>query len=565
MNVKESTERGVRAIWQLLFDFQKAQEITPGYHRQFGLCLYAKASFTKEDGGDESKFDVQTVKSFFHFMRQKRTTVPNLRKAVTFLNAHLKGEFYARLRHIGHTPLKISGAMVGHLLTVKNAIAASNAEKADLAWENRDELLDAIDEMFGKSLITKLISCAYQEQPPDKLKSMNPLLKVQFAAAFTYAMQTGRRGEESFKQKVVQRFVRKIEELGIGGTPCGFVLTNKSKRNKVGRREYATTAPHVDPLKDASANHGAMWMYRFVVMKERLPDFLDYRTCFEVPTFRKVTSITNMSGDSFRDAFKQFFVANNFLDGMITHQCRREVEQMLDNLGCQPENIARMCGHALDQQSRLTNVQTKSYLTNKPLECVLALTGTTTKNPSSYQSVMAHCVKLVPETLLRRFPIIGDLLDMRDKVVDDFNRCQSFKERSEKRLCTMKRSSERIVFDIKCFFVLCASRPMNENGANFLVHAKTFQEEHRNGTLRTIFLDPAFQSQEYLNFRSEVRSFEDDFHSVHVGSLFAMSHLHELRPETPRLTLWSVREVLYYNDDTHRESNPRIAPTYTHS
>ena len=237
LNVKESTERGVRAIWQLLFDFQKAQEITPGYHRQFGLCLYAKASFTKEDGGDESKFEVQTVKSFFQFMRQKRTTVPNLRKAVTFLNAHLKGEFYARLRHIGHTPLKISGAMVGHLLTVKNAIAASNAEKADLAWENRDELLDAIDEMFGKSLITKLISCAYQEQPPDKLKSMNPLLKVQFAAAFTYAMQTGRRGEESFKQKVVQRFVRKIEELGIGGTPCGFVLTNKSKRNKVGRRE----------------------------------------------------------------------------------------------------------------------------------------------------------------------------------------------------------------------------------------------------------------------------------------------------------------------------------------
>ena len=124
-------------------------------------------------------------------------------------------------------------------------------------------------------------------------------------------------------------------------------------------------------------------MCRFVVLKERLPNYLDSRTCHEVPTFRKVTSITNMSGDSFSDAFKQLFVANKFLDGMITHQCRREVEQMLDILGCQPENIARMCGYALDQQSRWTNVQMKCYLTNKPLECVLALTGTTTKNPPS--------------------------------------------------------------------------------------------------------------------------------------------------------------------------------------
>ena len=59
-------------------------------------------------------------------------------------------------------------------------------------------------------------------------------------------------------------------------------------------------------------------MCRFMVLKERLPNYLYNRTCHEVPTFRKVTSITNMSGDSFSDAFKQLFVANKFLDGMIT-------------------------------------------------------------------------------------------------------------------------------------------------------------------------------------------------------------------------------------------------------
>jgi hypothetical protein len=517
LNVKLSTERSVRSIWKLMLEFQRAQGTTPGYHREFGLCLYATASFTKEKGGDESQFDVEKVLLFFKFLREKRTSTSNLRKAVSFLNSHLKGEFYARLRHIKHAPLKVSQATVGHLPPVKNSITASRADKANKEWEDQVELLGDIDEKFDKPMITELITCAYKEEPPGALKKMNPLLKMQFAAAFTLAMQTGRRGEEFYKQMLVQRFVRHAELLGVLGCLCGFYLTNKSKRNVVSRREYTQTGPHVDPLKDTSANHGAMWMYRFVVMKERLPNFLDYTACYRVPTFRMVTSIKNMSGDLFRDMFKQFFVANGFMVGKITHQCRREVEQMLDDVGCQPENISRMCGHALDQQSRLTNVQTKSYLTNKPLECVLAATGTTTKDRSAYTSVMAHGVSLVPENLLRHFRKIADLLDMRDIVASDYDRCQTPNERSEERLSTMKGSCERIIFDIKCFFVLCASRPINANGGNLLVHAKTFQEEHRNGTLRTIFLDQAFQSQEYLNFRSQIRSLEDQIHSVSVG------------------------------------------------
>ena len=281
------------------------------------------------------------------FLRQRRTTTGNLQKAVSFLNAHLKGEFYARLRHIGHTPWKVSQASVGNLSSVKDTITASRADNAEKSeWEDQVELLDDFDETFDQQRITEMINCAYKEPSPDALKSMNPLLKVQFAAALTYTMQTGRRGEESFRQKVVQRFVRPVELLGVGGTLCGHVLTNKSKRNTGSRREYTTTAPHVDPLKDTSANHGAMWVYRFVVMKEPLPNFLDYTTCYDVPTYRKVPSITNMSGASFCNMFKQFFVANHVRVGMINHQCRRDVEQMLYDLGCQPQNIARMCGHA---------------------------------------------------------------------------------------------------------------------------------------------------------------------------------------------------------------------------
>ena len=65
LNVMESTEKGGRAIWKLMFEFQSAQGITPGYHSQFGLCLYANASFTKVDGGDDSKYDEQKVLLFF--------------------------------------------------------------------------------------------------------------------------------------------------------------------------------------------------------------------------------------------------------------------------------------------------------------------------------------------------------------------------------------------------------------------------------------------------------------------------------------------------------------------
>lgn len=394
--------------------------------------------------------------------------------------------------------------------SVKNNNTASRANnKVAKEWDDQVELRDDIDEKSDKRLISHLINCAYKEQPPDVLKSMHPLLKLQFAAACTFAMQTGWRGEQtSFRQKVVHRFVGPVALLGVGGTLCGRTLPNKPKRNTANRREYTHTAPHVDPLRDTSANHGAMWMYRFVVMEEALPNFLDFTTCYAVPTFRNVTSITNMSADLFREMFQQFCKADLFMGGMITQQCRRKVDQMLANLGCQPENLARMCGH---HQSRLTNVP------NNPLECVLAATGTTTKDPSAYTSVMAHGVSMVPENLLRCFRKIGELLDMRDKLERDFASCQSVQERSEKRLCIMKCSCERMIFDIKCFFVLCASRPRNEDGANLLVHAKTFQEEHCNGTLRTIFLDHAFFSQEYLNFRSQVRSLEDLIHLVPVG------------------------------------------------
>jgi hypothetical protein len=88
--------------------------------------------------------------------------------------------------------------------------------------------------------------------------------------------------EEQCVQRLCLRFIRTVRGVGpLPGTIVSFQVTNKAKHNQVGRLEYTAAAPHLDPLRDTSAWHGLLWIWRFIILMEPFPDFLDYKVLFK--------------------------------------------------------------------------------------------------------------------------------------------------------------------------------------------------------------------------------------------------------------------------------------------
>lgn len=308
LGVSPSTERGFKCVWKRWKAFKVSREEPELYDPEFGLGLYAHIRFTKEDGGDQFRYDEQLVNDFFDFLEAQEETSDLLTKATSFVHAHIKGEFFARLRAVGYRPPKVSIAKIGSSQKIKNIMQAARKHKAIKAWRDKTDILADIDEMISEWQIRTMITSAFAAEPHEAVAKLHPLTRIQFPPAFCCGMQTGRRGEENYKQKIVQRFLRRVKRLGLlPGTLCLHLITNQAKHNQVSRNEYTACAPHRDPLRDVMALHGVMWCFRFVVMKEPLPDFSDYNSCFDVPTYRQVKRIDNMDGDDYRDMWKPFF------------------------------------------------------------------------------------------------------------------------------------------------------------------------------------------------------------------------------------------------------------------
>lgn len=508
-----STEMAFKTIWKHWVAFKTAQDELPlDPHPNFGLGIYGHTQFSKEDGGDDRKWDEQLVYDFFDYLAELDFSIDNLTKAVSFMHAHMRGEFYARLRAVDYRPLKVSTAKIGSSSKLQNIFKEARLYKAIKAWEKKEDILADVDEMMSLTQIRAMIVSTFEAQPHEAIAKMEPLLRVQFPPAFNSAMMTGRRGEEQYKQRAVQRFVRPIRKLGpLPGTVCSFAANNNAKHNKVGRVEYSACAPHVDPFRDPSAMHGVMWLYRFVVANEPLPDFTNYKTAFDFPTYRTAKKVKNMDGDGYRDLWRPFYTANDVVVGKVTHQSRREVEQLLDDAGCKPESIARHCGHQAPSVKQ-TTVQTQSYLTNPPLECVVTVAGGDRSNPNLHIAIVALGERFVSEAMIGKISKIAQLLAMRDAIHAAHSQCKSQKERMDKRLCTLKRSIDSIVVEIKRAFVLFVTRPIDPETFLLQPNEKTMFETFYNGLLLPLFQHSVFESQEFLDLRAAVRELENKQH-----------------------------------------------------
>jgi hypothetical protein len=328
-------------------------------------------------------------------------------------------------------------------------------------------------------------------------------------------MQDLRRGEEHRSQHLVHRFLRTVEALGPPpGTIVSMNLTNKSKHNPEGRSEYVGAAPHYDALRDTAAWLGLLWLFRFFVLKEPFPDFLKYEKLFKIPTYRSVTdAATEICESSYSEVWARFYADAEVIVGKLTHQCRRQGQQGLDDAGQDSGTIARMAGHQT-VSAQQTRSQVEFYLTPPPLSCLAFLGWGDPDNPRAYAPSWIIAMGLLLDQLMTMF--FPELMEQQRQVHAEYYACKTQKERLEGRWCSAKASIDSMVHDIRRALQMLASRPVCPDSGMLLDDQPTFRIKFASGELYELFKLDVFLSEEFKAFEAQMKEAQDNYFATAV-------------------------------------------------
>lgn len=323
-------------------------------------------------------------------------------------------------------------------------------------------------------------------------------------------MQDLRRGEEHRSQHLVHRFVRVVRALGpLPGTPVSMNLTNKAKHNQEGRNEYTGAAPHYDALRDTAAWLGLLWMWRFIILGEGFPNFLNYQELFKVPTYRSAKNAAEpISDSSYSDIWTRFFADAKVVVGMLTHMGRRQGQQEMDDAGCDPGDISRMAGHQTASVKQ-TRSQVEHYLTPPPVS------GLSQRGDGDPKNTRAHCPSwiIASGVLLEELMELGfsELLEQQRQVHAGYDACKTHQERLDGRWCSAKASIDSMVHDIRRALQMLASRPICPDTGVLLANEPTFRSQFAQSDLFQLFRLPVFNSPKFLEFEDQMREAQDNY------------------------------------------------------
>jgi hypothetical protein len=524
---KQNTEDRFRTItkYWMVYVLHREENDSP-FVENFGLGLYNSESFSPS-GGLDSDFNRDRVRKFFLFLQEVGVSASQMEKAKQFINSHLRCEFKNRLMAANHQNPYLGNPRVGEAVEVAGIINDVRGQKARKDMDDCIDLHAEVDNYIEKKqdrLMLEsamgLVSCTN-----GKVSKMNDLSKLEFVASYNSSKQNLRRGEEHYNQRLIQRFVRRIE--GIGPAPgmlCVHVVTNESKRNKSGHFQYTAFARHIDPQQDTAACHGILLLYRLCHCNQHIQDFFDYRSLYQVATYPSLRSglflpeTRDQARRHYSSCWEPFFLDARVNTTKLTHQPRVQGGQDCDRKGCTATDISRMHGHqvATADQSKAGR---ESYMKNPPTSCLIALSGGDPKEPLLHAPAWASIFP--SESLIGQIPEVRNLILQRDEAVRRFNACKSVKECREYRLYTIKGTLECMLFEIQCAFQLFASRPVDPETYVQKVDEPTFYERFRHGTLRDIFNLPVFLSSDYEAFRTQVFVAEKENYDIEAKLLSA--------------------------------------------
>ena len=493
----------------------------------FGLSLYRPEAFTNSQH-DEKAYDTLFLGRAFGVLA-KYCTYQMLKKSVVFYNAHMKAEHYNRMLAAGHPSPRLSDPQVGKNQTVKQQMLACNEQRASRAMDNCEDLFTAVDSYISDDEDRRIMEGVLSPIVGGKIQTMHPLNRLNLAASYTASRQDVRRGDEHYQQFRVQRFVQRLRNLGPYGTDVLFFMSRKAKHNKYGRIELMAYGPHLDPLLDATAWHGAQLLYRLFCQQETLIFFnedgsFDYTRQYKVPTYKSVEGGANrrtdrrISKDVYRSNWQNAFLDAGVKVKKIITQWRLQAYMEMDMAGLSDSQMARMAGHRSAGKDQ-TAAQAQNYQTNVTVHGVAQRCGVT--NPRHPERLQVS--RYEAWTVASEFAhyLCRDNLAKWSLAMDQLHSaCRSHKERVRKRLITGKHCVDCMIFEVTAFCLMIASRPVMPVTFELCIEEPCYFERHKlSPTLRDVLSLPEFQTQKWQDVLAAVRAAEDTANTCNIDPL----------------------------------------------
>jgi hypothetical protein len=479
-----------------------------------GLGLYDDPDALNQK--NEQLYNHEVVDGFFRYLVPKRdsenkfyATGNTMKIAKTFLNAHLRCEFYALLKSAGI--YSRSGEIsVGKSVAVKRCVKAVRERKASEAIEQFTDLLGDVDNVISDEEIRNMLVSVYCPKAGGKFEKCNDLYKLEFAASFNASSSNVRRGEEQRSGRLCNRFIRRVRGFGPNpGLPVSMFLTNHGKHNQDGRVEYTGAGPHCDPLRDTAATLGVLHLYRFVVSGEPFPNFLVFKDFMSVWTYPSHTDRSKaVCAKSYSNTWRAPFEEQGVRVSKLTHQWRRQSQQEMDNMGVSTPHIERMAGTASGDKKQSRSM-VKCYLTPPPVPAVAERCNADPKNPLSHNPAWIAVMGEPLRAVLRVG--IPTLLEQQQQVHAEWGACTTFQQRQDGRWPGAKESIDSMIHDISRAFQMFASRPICPLTGELLFDSPTHRDLFKEGAFCSLLHLPVFSSKEYADFEALVKVAQDTY------------------------------------------------------
>jgi hypothetical protein len=462
-----------------------------------GLGLFASPSFRPNQLPLPDTWDVVLITEFCEWMFAARNATMYLMSiTVNFLNKHSK----AKAAAYGWNRMIPS---VGSIVAVADYMRQAMQRTATLARDTGQDLQANLDNSISAAQIESMLRGGLHTVD-GVLNGMKPLARYQFCAMLCKGFLTLNRGDEFRKLMMGHCLVRVIEVLGSGGgTEAAHMITNEAKANSVGNLEYTGFVTHINPLQDAAGWDGVCILQRYGPMGEPSPNFALYGDYCHRPFYRAHNNRNNALAAATMDQhWRKQFNAHEVCCAKLTHQPCRQGQQQLDNLGVNVSHIARLAGYKQrgNDSAHASRVQQQSYLTNPPIQALVAAAGGNWRFPECHnpgwanvnaatQAVLDRLVDAVMPTLRGNYAHVCALYDAH----------RTYEEKKELRLFMAKGSVSYFKFTVEKAFLMMAAKPLRKESGKWtlqmnsgIIHdlSDKFNED-------SIFSHGVFQSHDF--------------------------------------------------------------------
>ena len=212
-------------------------------------------------------------------------------------------------------------------------------------------------------------------------------------------------------------FSRVTRRVGAAGMPMLCCVIDGGKTNKNGNISYSAVLPHANPLHCTIFAKGAMFLYRFLVMKAPFPNVMEPNDLFNRRVLRTGGSEWHpVTYNSSADVMKRLYGAAEILCNKVLHQGRGEGQRQLEDDDVNIDQIRRLCHYVHDDQS-------ESYLLQPPLNAMLSRAGHNWQTPAS--AYAAHLSVTMDDSLVDT--LVPSLWEAQSQVDEAMKKASSVK------------------------------------------------------------------------------------------------------------------------------------------